>query len=155
MFCTRYIIKKVVEGKLSVALAVMIDFLASYFSYVLIFGALGLAVLLPSPIYLREVLETLARADPDYTPILFENLIGILLVIVIISSYVSSVWLWAAALATLVIRLLSRSARVISTLQYVLPIKEKPVRSMGIVAFLITLSVMLVWSGFAWVSNLA
>ncbi len=56
---------------------------------------------------------------------------------VLFTAFITSIWLWAAALGTLLIRLLARSGPILSALQYALPIEEKPIRSMGIVGFLV------------------
>lgn len=154
LFCTRFIIQKVADGKLPVLVTIIVDFLASYFSYLIIFGLTAFAVLSFDPVYLRSVLDALSQHNFVEVPPVLQNQIGVFIAIVLVSSYVSSMWLWAAALSTLVIRVLSRSAKLISTLQYVLPVSEKPVRSMGIVAFLLCLAGMIGVSMASWVSGL-
>ena len=155
LFCTRFIIQKVAENKLPVIGAIIVDLFASYFSYLIIFGLACLLMLAVAPIYILSLFDGLALLEISEIPVAFQNLIGILVAVAVISSYVSSMWLWAAALATFVIRVLSRSARVIATFQYVLPIKDKPVRSMGIVAFLLCLIAMITVSTVTWVSGFA
>lgn len=53
------------------------------------------------------------------------------------TAYITSIWLWAAALGSLALRLAARSGPALRAFQYVLPIDEKPVRSLGILGFLL------------------
>ncbi len=62
----------------------------------------------------------------------------------VFTAFITSFWLWAAALGTLIIRLLARSGPILNALQYALPIEEKPIRSMGIVGFLVFFLYLLV-----------
>lgn len=155
LFCTRFIIQKIAENKWPVIGAIIVDLFASYISYLFVFGLACLAALAMSPNFILNLFESLALFESPALPVAFQNLIGVLVAIAVLSSYVSSMWLWAAALATFVIRVLSRSAKLISTLQYVLPIKDKPVRSMGIAAFLLCLIALLGISTASWISGLA
>lgn len=59
-----------------------------------------------------------------------------LLGIFFFSTFLTSVWVWLFALSSGIIQLAARSGALLRTLQFVLPIKTKPLRSIGMVAFI-------------------
>lgn len=71
-----------------------------------------------------------------------------LLAIPLVTTFVTSAWIWAAALGGLGIRLLSASGPIMRGLIYALPVDERPVRSIGVVATLIVLAALLAGAAF-------
>lgn len=69
---------------------------------------------------------------------------GIILRATVLTTFITSIWIWAAALGSLVLRLLARSGPLLRALQYGLPIEERPVRSIGIVSFLFVFVFLLI-----------
>ena len=98
---------------------------------------------------LRDTYETalLVVLGENYANTTWKRGDEYLLFAVVFTAFVTSFWLWAAAFGTLTIRLLARSGPILAALQYALPIEEKPIRSMGIVGFLVFFLYLLVSIG--------
>ena len=65
------------------------------------------------------------------------------ILIPLITTFLTSAWIWAAALGAAGIRLLSAGGPVLRALLYALPVDDKPVRSIGVAATLVVLAAML------------
>lgn len=140
---TRWVLFRTAKNKMRIGLAVTIDFFGS--------GAVLVALFWLIMRLLTAIIWSMATIMdwlfiPPSSPLAVELESAYLLVtsvLILASAFVSSAWLWAAWLSTLMIRALAKSSALLKTLQYVLPIKEKPIRAIGELAFLASLLVLL------------
>ena len=104
----------------------LIDF---FFSIFCIFLTIGIALIL------AMILDDFVFYYASQTFILSAEAVtetGFLLFASALTAIALSAWIWLAGLGSSFIRLLSKSDRVLKSLQYLLPIKETPVRSIGL-----------------------
>lgn len=141
---TRWIIERMKRAATpqSIMLWLIVDLLASgtiffiaYFLWVLISVPLGifpisevLPAILDSPRILTDKLLPL-HADPQY---MFG--LGAAPGIFFYSTFFTSFWVWLYAISQMAVRFAGRSQPGLKFLQWVLPIKEYPMRSLGLVA---------------------
>lgn len=69
------------------------------------------------------------------------------------STFFTSAWLWLFGLSYLAITVAGRSEPFLDAVKYILPIDEKPFRSLGIIAGLIAMLSYWTFSTYQWLFN--
>ncbi|MCZ6643403.1 MAG: hypothetical protein O7F71_17665 [Gammaproteobacteria bacterium] len=77
------------------------------------------------------------------------NLLGVFFY----STFFTSVWLWLFGLSHLLVTLASRTGPLLRAVKYILPIDEKPFRSLGIIAGLIAMLSYWAFVAYQWVGT--
>jgi len=156
LFCTRVVLRLMATNRLDLWSALSIDTVASLLAFFLVASLFFQTALYFSVFeYLAMLTDSLMSPSK---PGLFDHVANlttdelngsiltvtnVFLYAVLFSAFVSSIWLWAAVVGTLLIRLLAESGSLMDKFRYILPVKQKPVRAIGITAFLFVFLVLL------------
>ena len=69
------------------------------------------------------------------------------------STFFTSIWLWLFGLSQLVFTVAGRTGPLLRFVKYVLPIDEKPFRSLGIIAGLIATLAYWAFAAYQWIGT--
>lgn len=158
LLVTRRILRSVeiVQGKFKRLLLILLDAIASvvvlltaWIVYKLLSGILLLALMLSSgqittdifnnivdgTVYqITESIKTILILGPQLTIRITESNVFYPMGVLFYSTFFTSIWLWLYFLSGIVVRVLSRSRKIIRVLQDWLDIENHPLQTMGVVA---------------------
>lgn len=147
LFVTRSVLRAVSERNMSIIFGIAIDLIISALVFIIVYASVTETLNFTTGSYYWNPLQYLNMmfAPPHMWE--HDDEIGEYYTVsaVLLSTFVSSLWLWFAVLGSAVNRILASQARKIELLKYMLPVEKTPIRSIGIVAFFLVLLSLAFW----------